>query len=436
MMKKVSLVLIELNEINFDVVGYYLDKGFDLPGFRQLIDNGLKVTDSESEYEYLEPWIQWPSVHTGKSYHQHGVFRLGDFVNSSSEQFFEKVEKSGFTVGAVSPMNASNNLQCPAYFIPDPWTQTSCDNGFFSNRLADALVQAVNDNSESKLTFKTIINLGLVFVALVHPFRYISLGNYALKALGKPWRKALFLDMFLYEIHKTLFKKKGPNFSTLFLNAGAHIQHHYFFNSPFVISPELENPSWYVEKHEDPFFEMLKIYDGIILDLLSLPDTEVIIATGLSQKPYDKLEFYYRLKDHRSFLDALGIVFRDVIPRMTRDFLVSFDSVEDAFVAEQQLSDILVDNEFRFFEEIDNRGKDIFVVLTYPFEITKETMITAVGKRLSAFDLVTFVAIKNGEHQSKGFAYFSDGIFKYSPPQGAHVSKIHNTVLDFFGVQR
>ncbi len=188
----------------------------------------------------LEPWIQWSSVHTGKTFREHNVFRLGDFVNSNDEQFFEKVEKAGYFVGAVSPMNAANKLKNPAYFIPDPWTQTPCDNSFFSKSITDAIVQAVNDNSQAKLTIKTILNLGLAYIALVKPARLIPMAKYAVNALGKPWRKALFLDMFLYEIHKTLFKRTNPNFSTLFLNAGAHIQHHYFFNSPFVNLSELK----------------------------------------------------------------------------------------------------------------------------------------------------------------------------------------------------
>ncbi len=429
-----KLIFIELNEINFDIVRNYLDKGEMLAGFKALFANGITCTESESDYNNLEPWIQWPSIHTGRTYAEHNVFRLGDFVNSTKEQFFEQVEKAGFSVGAVSPMNASNNLKNPAYFIPDPWTKTPCDNSFFSKSITDAIIQAVNDNSQSKLTFKTIFNLGLAFVALVRPARYIPMAKYALNALGKPWRKALFLDMLLHEIHKTLFKRKNPNFSTLFLNAGAHIQHHYFFNSSCVDSPELKNPAWYLEKDHDPFLEMLKVYDEILTDLLGLPNTEIIVATGLSQKPYDQLKFYYRLKDHASFLKKVGVKFADVVPRMTRDFLVSFDTEEQALKAEQQLSKIFVNNEVKLFEEIDNRGKDIFVVLTYPSEITEETIITISGKDLSLNDQVIFVAIKNGEHQSKGFAYFSDGVSEFAPPQGSHVAKIHNTVLQFFGI--
>ena len=134
------------------------------------------------------------------------------------------------------------------------------------------------------------------------------------------------------------------------------------------------------------------------------------------------------------FFEKVGAELIDVVPRMTRDFLVSFDTEEQAFKAEQKLSKIFVNNEVKLFEEIDNRGKDIFVVLTYPSEITDKTMITYSGKESKLGDLVTFVAIKNGEHQSKGFAYFSDGVSGFAPPQGSHVAKIHNTVLQFFGI--
>ena len=431
-----KLILLELNEINFDAVNYYIQKGERLPGFKKLAENLSIITEAESQYENLEPWVQWPSVHTGKTFAEHGIFRLGDFVKSSDIQFFEKVEKAGFSVGAVSPMNAANNLDNPAYFIPDPWTKTPCDESFFSKRITEVIVQAVNDNSQSKLTFKTIFYLGLSFLAFVNPKRYFSMAKYALNSLNKPWRKALFLDMLLYEIHKTLFRKKSPNFSTLFLNAGAHIQHHYFFNSPYVDSPHLKNPSWYIEKGYDPFLEMLKVYDEILLDLSKLPNTETIVATGLSQKPYEKLKFYYRIKDHAEFLNKVGIKFNNVVPRMTRDFLISFDSTEEALKAEQQLSQILVNNELKLFEEIDNRGTDIFVILTYPSEITHETMISYSGNEVSLSDLVTFVAIKNGEHHSKGYAYFSNGISEFAPPSGSHVSKIHDSVLQFFGLKQ
>ena len=432
--KEKKLIFVELNEINFDVVKSYLKKGVVLPAFSRIFNEKFIITKSESEYENLEPWIQWPSVHTGLGYKDHKIFRLGDFVNSDKQQFFEKVENAGFKVGAISPMNASNNLIRPAYFIPDPWTRTKTDGSFLSRSIYEAVSQAVNDNSSSKITASSMIKLGLAFLLLVSPKRMLSMISYAFRAIKKPWRKALFLDKFLHEIHMTLFRKNQPNFSTLFLNAGAHIQHHYYFNSPYIESNNLQNPEWYIESNEDPFLEMLYIYDSILEDILKIPNTESIIATGLSQQPFDYLKFYYRLKDHRSFLEKLGIKPKSVDPRMTRDFLISFENKNEADRAALILENIKFDDNTRLFGEIDNRGKDLFVVLTYPNEIKKDSRVKFKSEFIDIFNEVVFVAIKNGEHQAKGFAYFSQGIREYSPDDDDHVSKIHFSVLKYFNV--
>ena len=89
-----KLILLELNEINFDVVMDYLNSGEKLDNFKYLIDRNLITTKAEDEYNKIEPWIQWVSVHTGLSYDDHKVFRLGDIVNHKHEQFFEKIEKN------------------------------------------------------------------------------------------------------------------------------------------------------------------------------------------------------------------------------------------------------------------------------------------------------------------------------------------------------
>ena len=70
-----KLIFIELNEVNFDMANFYIKSGEDLPGFKKLNEKGITNTESESEYENLEPWVQWPSVHTGKTYDEHKVFQ-------------------------------------------------------------------------------------------------------------------------------------------------------------------------------------------------------------------------------------------------------------------------------------------------------------------------------------------------------------------------
>tara|TARA_B100000963_G_scaffold281079_1_gene249538 strand:+ start:6201 stop:7496 length:1296 start_codon:yes stop_codon:yes gene_type:complete len=428
-----KVILLELNEINFDFVEKYLKSGEDLPAFSNVLNKKIYKTSSENEYEHLEPWIQWVSAHTGKKFNEHKIFRLGDIVNSNELQIYEKLEQHGFSVGAISPMNTKNNLKNPAYFIPDPWTKTKSDNSFLSKIISSSVSDIVNENANSKISIKSFFGLIISFLILVRPKKFLNFLFYAFSALRKPWRKALFLDKLLHEFHLSLFKSKSPNFSSLFLNAGAHIQHHYFFNSSQV-ETEFKNPTWYVGNREDPVLEMLKVYDEIIGELLG-QDVSLIIATGLSQIPYKKKKFYYRLKNHGKFLETLGINYLEVQPRMSRDFLVKFKSEDLALDAFEMLNSLEDDNGIKFFDSIDNRGKELFILLTYPEEITEKTFFLNSNFRISAKENVSFVAIKNGEHNERGFLFLSDDIKINYDKDGKHVAHIFNLILNLFGIK-
>ncbi|HKR37855.1 MAG TPA: hypothetical protein VJT10_23640, partial [Steroidobacteraceae bacterium] len=100
------LLLLELNEVNFEFVEAYTRRG-ELPNFAALFQqHGFTRTTSETSYEQLEPWIQWVTAHTGKSLAEHSVFRLGDIASRDIPQIWELLEERGLKVGAISPMNA------------------------------------------------------------------------------------------------------------------------------------------------------------------------------------------------------------------------------------------------------------------------------------------------------------------------------------------
>ena len=159
----IKFLLIQLNEINFDLVDKYLfsskkNKFINL----KILKNTFKSFDtySEQEYKNLEPWIQWVSVNLGKDFKQHKVYRLGDIVNHpQEEQIFEKIENRGFKVGAISPMKAANRLKNPSYFIPDPWTNTYSDDTDFSRRISLMLKQTVNDNAKGGLSLNSCFTI-------------------------------------------------------------------------------------------------------------------------------------------------------------------------------------------------------------------------------------------------------------------------------------
>ena len=432
-----KLILVELNEINFDLVGDYIQaQPARFPAFRRLLASARIRSTAEHDYDKLEPWIQWPSVHSGMSYEEHRIFRLGDVVGSGVPQVFERLERAGYSVGILLAMNAENRLAKPAYFLPDPWTKTQPDNSWWSKVLSHAVAQGVNDNAQGRITLQSAFYLALGLLRFGNP-RHLGLyARLAARSAASPWCKALLLDLFVHDLHFALFGCHRPNFSTVFLNAGAHIQHHYFFNAaPVKATSPHRNPGWYANPEADPVADMLDVYDRIVADYLDLREVEVIVATGLSQRPYDRVKYYYRLRDHGAFLRKLGLDFSAVHPRMTRDFLVEFDSAEAALRAQQLLASIKAGEQGEpLFEEIDNRGTSIFVTLTYPHEIHPDLKYEVAGESRSLHPHVAFVAIKNGMHQKDGFAFFTPGVASCAPAEGSHVKELYASILSYFGL--
>ena len=434
---RINLCNIEFNEANCELIEKYLHEHSEAnwPNIRKMFSLSKIQTSSEDEYKLLEPWIQWASVHTGKLASEHSVFRLGDINRCSAKQIFEILEGQNLSVGCISAMNAENRLATPAYFIPDPWTVTQTDGSFFSEKIYNALHQSVNDNSAGKLTKSTIFYLliALLFKSRVRNWPlYIKLASKAFKK--QKWNKALFLDLFISDLHIKSHKSMKPDFTSVFFNAFAHIQHHYYFNSKFYDGPN-RNPAWYIPEGTDPFLDALEVYDRIIGDhLVHFKNSEVLISTGLRQIPYTQHKCYYRLRDHTSFLSKLDLPNFTVYPRMTRDFLMEFSTEACCEKAERILKTVTI-NEALVFGEIDNRGKSLFVTLTYP-DILKPTDSISIesGGLLNPSDEFVFVAVKNGMHDSIGYSFTTSDSAEFQNLNGQHVKNLFGYILSRFGV--
>ena len=428
-----KVLLLELNEVNFGSVQHYCDQGL-LPVLARIIhEHGVFETASENRYEDLEPWIQWITAHTGLTLGEHGVFRLGDIVERDIHQIWEALEQEGLTVGAVSPMNAKNRCRNAAFFVPDPWTPAELTARPLLKHLYNAVAQVVNDNAQSKITGRSAAWL------LAGATKYARLANYgfylkmAKDVRHKPWSKAMFLDLLLTDIFIHETKKTRPDFASLFLNAGAHIQHHYMFNSA-AYTGALKNPDWYAAPDIDPVLEVYQLYDRIVGQIQeAFPDRRLMIATGLHQDPHPEVTFYWRLKNHADFLRKLDVPFVRVEPRMSRDFVIFCNTAEDAAQAERILASAMDQNDVPLFE-VDNRGSDLFVMLTYPHDVSDDLTYRIGNKSFAGFkNDIAFVAIKNGQHN--GIGYFIDtGAAPGSLPEQFPLAEIPSRICEALSV--
>ena len=243
---KNKLILISLNEINFDYSKLYFKKN-NLHNLKYISQNSIR-TKSEKKYNLLEPWIQWPTIYTGQEARQHKIFRLGDILKYKKKQIFEIVQSMGYSVGAIMPMNAHNNLKNPKYFFSDPWTKTKSSNDFWSKNLSETISKVVNSNTKIKFNYKDFFILFFAFLKFAKIKNYIWYLGFFVKGFFKKYNLALFLDLFLHDVHIYLIKKNKTDFTSIFFNAGAHIQHHYLFNS-VANNMVFNNPNLYINQN-------------------------------------------------------------------------------------------------------------------------------------------------------------------------------------------
>ena len=422
---KNQLVLLSLNEINFELIKEYLEDS-NLNNFK-FLSGKIKLTEANEKYSHLEPWIQWPSIYTGKSADQHKMFRLGDAVKFDYQTIFNDIENLGIKVGAISPMNLKNNLKKPCYFIPDPWTETPSDDNFLSKIISKTLSYFVKENSNLNLNLKYYFFLILIFIKFSRLKNYFIYFKLFFTSFNCKWRKALFLDLLINDIHVKYFKLKKPSFSNIFLNGFAHIQHHYMFNSKIKNKKQI-NPYWYVNSKLDPIKEALYVYNNILGDYLDDNNkVSVVIATGLSQVPYDRTKFYYRLKSHKSFFKNFNIKFHSIQELMSRDFIINFIDKIEAENAYKVISNIKDENNRNIFGDLELNEKSIFTSFIYDEEIKDQKLNS--DKEISLKDYVNFVAIKNGMHSSKGYIYSDLPLINTNE---VNINEIKKIIYNFF----
>ena len=119
---------------------------------------------------------------------------------------------------------------------------------------------------------------------------------------------------------------------------------------------------------------------------------------------------------------------------MTRDFEIIFDNDENLKNAKRILQKIKSNKDnLKIFNEIEERKNSLFVTLTYPHEVKKNDKITIKeGLEFNFLNELVFVAIKNGKHDSKGYAFGSPNPNINFPDKPIHISKLHDIILSHF----
>lgn len=406
-MSKKPKLIVQFNEANFDLIKNYLAED-QLPGLNSLCEFKTAFdTSSEIDYCNLEPWIQWYSFYTKQSFSEHKVFHLGDCLKNSHENFLERAAQSGEKVGVFGSINCRPSKLFEIY-IPDPWTEAKSDASFSSRMVSAGMKKIVNANARLSVSIGSWLGL-LLLIGIPKRKEDVSMLLKAIKAFFYKSRSELapIFDYFLSRYVTKRTRNSGLDTSIFFMNGLAHIQHHYMLSSKYV---EGSNPPWYVAANSDPLHNALKIYDKLFKVLISecASDYEIWIVTGLTQCPYPKPFYYWRIRDPQKLFGKYLNMNYSVFPRMTRDIELKFQSESELEAAE----DFFVHACVRIgglktpaFGGIERTGKlTVFVSLIFSGEIANAVLFYG-GNSTPLEQELDFVAIKNGGHIAKGWVF-------------------------------
>lgn len=344
-----KLVMLEFNELCPTLMDRFIDQGY-LPNFARLKrESFVYTTEAEEQAPYLEPWIQWVTVHTGLPYSEHGVFDLDDGHKLDEPRVWDLLGQRGDKVWICGSMNASFRKPIDGYVLPDPWSTGihPYPEGEFTSYY-DFVRLNVQEHTRESMPVGKSAQLRFLAFMMTHGMTAETAASIMKQLIeersgGNRWKRAVLLDSLQWDVFRAYWKKLKPKFSTFFLNSTAHFQHLFWRNmepSLFAAQPsegeqaEYENAIRFGYQHMDQLV-------GKALAMID-PDTTLVLATALSQQPCLKYEdsggkVFYRIENVEKFFRFFDIKGFEYSPVMSEQFRLTFESEAEAEDAERKM---------------------------------------------------------------------------------------------------
>lgn len=414
------VILLEFNELCPGLVDKFIEQGH-LPHFKQLRDQAdCYTTDANCEVEYLEPWIQWITMHTGLPFEKHKVFRLGQSDQLEHDSIWDVMsrhQKKSWICGSMNVKVDEGDKN--TWMLPDPWTLDGKSSPVALNPFYKFVRANVQEHTNEGFSLSAREHLEFLSFMLKHGLSFSTVSA-ILKQLIKQvkkapdrWKKATLLDSLQWDVFAHVYKKESPEFATFFSNSTAHFQHKFWrYMEPEKFSVVLKEED--VQAYRDAILYGYQNHDALIGKALALADenTSIILASALSQQPYTIKEEeggrrFHRPHDIQAVAKQLGLPgVQKLSPVMSHQFHMFCESEERAKQNYELMLEAKVDGEPLF--SVRHEGKDIFggCRIAQPLQGTETITI---GETSVPFSEVFYLAdnLKSGCHHPHGIFWVS-----------------------------
>jgi hypothetical protein len=422
----VRVLQIEFNELSPTLLRQFMAAG-QLPNFRRFYEAAeIFITDAPAEPPFLEPWIQWPTVHFGVSHHEHGFRHLGvpqsngDFQRGHSVRAAvgQALSDAGLRVGVFGAMNVSYN-GINGFYVPDPWNATAVPHPTSLAPYLHTVGTMVRDSSRTEGVAPGarlpqfgafMLRNGLTAVTVSVILRQLFSER---RNAGLRWRRASALDWIQYDVFRRLVKREDVDFATFFSNSTAHYQHYYWRNmrpDSFLTPPDAGDDPSYASAILFGYQSMDRILGRMLADY---PHTILVLCTALSQQPWaDATKQTYRPKNWASLLRLAGLSERDaqVQPVMAEEFVADFGTQPAAEKAAERFSRLRLDDKPLMKFTIEGNLLVGGCAIDYATSGSSRITGTDDGSEPLMFEVFKPIhTVRSGRHSSEGALWFRTG---------------------------
>jgi hypothetical protein len=415
------MILLEFNELCPSLTQRFMSAG-QLPAFQRFHDESLVYTTRAQERApYLDPWIQWVTVHTGLNHDRHRIEKLNEGQTCGAKRIWDVVSENGGTTWICGSMSTSYRPGFKGALIPDPWTTKLEPTPALFRPYLQFIQKSVLDstNERAAISRRHAVEFVRFMIANGLSARTASVLVKQMFAEWRGrdrWKRAISLDRLQFDLFRHYWQRERPTFSTLFLNSTAHFQHlHWREMEPelFQVSPTAEE----IETYRSAIPFGYQNMDALLSRVLRMADdrTTVVLATALSQQPCLTYEAqggkgFFRPMDFGrllAFADVSG--YRSVAPVMAHEFQVEFGSEDAARSGDERLRRLRLDG--RQALSVERRGNQVFAWCAITTAVDSSARLETAsdgGQRRSQNFFSIFYkveGIKSGMHHPDGLLW-------------------------------
>ena len=441
MLRPPRLMLLEFNELCPTLLAEFINQG-QLPNFQRLHDSSaVFVTDAGEEHPNLEPWIQWPTVHTGLSFAEHKAFHLGDGRRMQAKGVAQILSQQGIRVGVFGSMNL-NYRDLNGYHLPDAWDPQGVTQPAGLQPFFDLIAKQVQGSSGSDGLSKGE-QLRFALCALRNGLSWPTIRGLVRQLADErrdaelKWRRPSMLDAIQYDVFRNLNRRFDVRFATMFCNSTAHYQHYYWRNMDperFTLAPDASDHATLREAIVFGYKCMDQLVGRFLKDY---PEAILMLCTALSQQPWtDTTKCTFRPNTFEQFLEFAGISARsvDVKPVMAEEFQLLCKDEAAADSTAKSLKGLYLDNEPLM--KVEKSGDALFCGcrLTDPVAADRKIENRESGQWQSFAELFHMVhAMRSGRHHPDGVLWVRTGEH-YVADAKVSLADIAPTILAHFDI--